>query len=114
MKIWAVQNGTSVKQLMILPQFKSSITALSWVGHGGSGNGGLLAIGMDDGLIELWRVSGGSAAPALRFHPFLCHVSTVHRLAWRRNNIEDGDGIMQLASCGADHSVRVFRVSISR
>lgn len=113
-KIWAVQNETSVKQLMVLPQFKSSVTALSWVGRDRSGNDRLLAVGMDDGLIELWSLSDGSATLALRFDPFLCHVSTVHRLAWRRNNVKDGDGTVELASCGADHSVRVFQVNINR
>ncbi|XP_058091414.1 elongator complex protein 2 [Magnolia sinica] len=112
-KIWAVENGDSVRQLMVLPQFNCSITALSWAGCDRSGNDGLLAVGMDDGLIELWSLSRGAAAPSIRFDPFFCHVSTVHRLAWRRNAMESGDcRTLQLASCGADHSMRVFQVSI--
>ncbi|XP_038987396.1 elongator complex protein 2 isoform X2 [Phoenix dactylifera] len=121
-KIWAIENGSSVKQLMTLPQFRDSVTALSWVGRDPACNAGLLAVGMDNGLIELWSLSGGrpatacgsellpfSAVLAVRFDPFLCHISTVRRLAWR--NFDDSDSrALQLASCGADHCVRVFEV----
>lgn len=121
-KIWAIEDGSSVKQLITLPQFRDSVTALSWVGRDPACNAGLLAVGMDNGLMELWSLSGGrpatgcgseflpfSAVLAVRFDPFLCHVSTVHRLAWR--NLDGGDSrALQLASCGADHCVRVFEV----
>ncbi|KAJ0987588.1 hypothetical protein J5N97_005944 [Dioscorea zingiberensis] len=120
-KIWTIQGDSSVKQLVTLPPFRDSVTALSWTGCDRSKNSGLLAIGMDNGLIELWHLSGGRipgrqteltpfiAEPAMRLDPFLCHVSTVHRLAWRS---PDADNLktMQLASCGADHCVRVFEV----
>ncbi|KAK1269256.1 Elongator complex protein 2 [Acorus gramineus] len=122
-KIWAVENETSVKQLIALPQFSSSVTALSWVGRDRLNNVGFLAVGMESGLIELWNISGRktandglaptnvSAGLALRFDPFLCHVSTVQRFAWR--NSEAGDsGSMQLASCGDDNCVRVFKVHV--
>ncbi|XP_077216433.1 elongator protein 2 isoform X2 [Tasmannia lanceolata] len=110
-KIWAVEKESCVKQLMTLPQFNNSITALSWVARDRSGVDGFLAVGMDDGLIELWSLSGGCVAvPAMRFDPFLCHVSTVHRLAWRNSEAEGDCRTLQLASCGADHSVRVFQV----
>ncbi|GFZ16036.1 elongator protein 2 [Actinidia rufa] len=56
-KIWAIENGSSVKQLMTLPLFGSSVTALSWVGLDRSSSNGLLAVGMENGLIELWRIS---------------------------------------------------------
>ncbi|XP_031477273.1 elongator complex protein 2 [Nymphaea colorata] len=129
-KIWTVivspDEEACVKQLMVLPQFASSVTALSWSGGVGLCNG-LLAIGMEDGLIELWSTSTEktasdslvpskfSARPAFRLHPFLCHASTVHRLAWRKNHEEDtgGEMTLQLGSCGADHTVRVFDVKIS-
>ncbi|XP_010932527.2 elongator complex protein 2 isoform X1 [Elaeis guineensis] len=121
-KIWAIEDGSSVKQLMTLPQFRDSVTALSWAGRDAACNAGLLAVGMDNGLIELWSLSSGrpttgcgsellpfTAVLAVRFDPFLCHISTVHRLAWR--NLDDGDSrVLQLASCGADHCVRVFEL----
>eukprot|EP00262_Sarcandra_glabra_P002511 TRINITY_DN1286_c4_g2_i1.p1 TRINITY_DN1286_c4_g2~~TRINITY_DN1286_c4_g2_i1.p1 ORF type:complete len:837 (-),score=127.72 TRINITY_DN1286_c4_g2_i1:122-2632(-) len=122
-KIWAVEKQTSVKQLMALPPFNSSVTALSWGSRDRSMNKGILAVGMENGLIELWSLSGGrisagcvdpsdfEAILMVRFDLFMCHVSTVHRLSWRKSEDENCES-MQLASCGADHSVRVFQVSV--
>ncbi|KAL7001094.1 hypothetical protein U1Q18_002247, partial [Sarracenia purpurea var. burkii] len=120
-KIWAIENGSSVKQLTTLPPFNSSVTALSWAGLDHLNGNGVLAIGMESGLIELWAlsfnrpgdgsslaVSGLTATLATRFDPFVCHVSAVHRLAWRNLEKSPDSGTMELASCGADHSVRVF------
>lgn len=85
-------------------------------------NAGILAVGMDNGLIELWSVSGGrdsagstpdsplSVACMLQFDPLLCHVSTVHRLRWREPSSTDEESALELASCGADHTVRLFEV----
>lgn len=121
MKIWGLENGCSVKQLMTLPPFKSSVTALSWMGLSRQNNHGFLAVGMESGLIELWSLSYSSdngnansltAACALQFDPFLCHVSPVHRLKWRTLEKSPDSRSMQLASCGADHCVRVFSVDL--
>lgn len=118
-KIWTVGKDSSVKLLMTLPQFSSSVTALSWAGLDSKKNNGLLAVGMESGLIELWslsvnRTDDGVAANVLaalvaRFDPLMCHVSSVSRLAWRKRKNKDCTSI-QLASCGADHCVRVFEV----
>lgn len=115
-KIWCVEDASSVKLLATLPQFRDSVTALAWMGRDRASNVGILAAGMDNGLIELWSVSGGrassgtqlSVACVLRFDPLLCHVSTVHRLRWRCST--DEKSTLELASCGADHTVRVFEV----
>lgn len=87
------------------------------MGHDRASNAGILAVGMDNGLIELWSVSGGRApdsplrvACTLQFDPLLCHVSTVHRLRWREPSSSDEKSALELASCGADHTVRVFEV----
>ncbi|ONM02641.1 Elongator complex protein 2 [Zea mays] len=115
-KIWCVEDASSVKLLATLPQFRDSVTALAWMGRDRASNAGIVAAGMDNGLIELWSVSGGrassgtqlSVACVLRFDPLLCHVSTVHRLRWRCST--DEKSTLELASCGADHTVRVFEV----
>uniref|UniRef100_A0A0E0AX08 Elongator complex protein 2 n=1 Tax=Oryza glumipatula TaxID=40148 RepID=A0A0E0AX08_9ORYZ len=123
-KIWSVQDSSSVKLLVTLPQFHDSVTALAWTGRDRASNAGILAIGMDNGMIELWNISGGRAstdssgsgssplsfACMLRFDPLLCHVSTVHRLRWQKSDSSDEKSALQLASCGADHCVRVFEV----
>ncbi|KAG2709425.1 hypothetical protein I3760_05G238900 [Carya illinoinensis] len=122
-KIWAVDKGSSVRQLLTLPQFNSSVTALSWFGFGRQGNDGFLAVGMESGLIELWSLSvkrtddgsiaaaGVATASVVQLDPFMCHVSAVNRLAWKNTKREDSRS-MQLASCGADHSVRVFEINV--
>ena len=131
-KIWAVDKGSSVKQLMTLPQFSSSVTALSWFALDDQRNNGFLAVGMESGLIELWSLSltrpedGSSttlpgvrvtAALFTRLEPFMCHVSSVQRLAWRRRTTSQASGgdckRILLASCGADHCVRIFEVNVA-
>lgn len=119
-KIWQVQNASSVKLLMTLPMFKASVTALSWLGTDRQTNLGLLAVGMESGLIELWSLSNTktetstilepNAALAMRFDPFMCHVSAVQRLKWRYAEKSEASTSLQLASCGADHCVRIFQV----
>ena len=123
-KIWTIENGSSVKQLMTLLQFSSSVTGLSWVGLHRQTNDGFLAVGMEDGLIELWSLSirrtedgtlampSVTAALVIRPDPFMCHISAVHRLAWRNPEKSEESRSMQLASCGADHCVRMFDVKI--
>lgn len=56
MKIWAVTAESSVKPLTTLSQFKSSVSVLLWVGIDPKCNG-FLAVGMENGLIELWSLS---------------------------------------------------------
>lgn len=123
-KIWAVDEGSSVRHLLTLPQFNSSVTAISWTGLGPQRNDGFLAVGMESGLIELWSLSvkrvqdggisaaGVAAALVRRLDPLMCHVSAVNRLAWRSPKSEDCKN-MQLASCGADNCVRVFDIAIN-
>lgn len=115
-KIWAVENESSVKPLLTLPPFSSSVTALSWLGLDRETKRGLIAVGMENGHIELWGVSTRTrdvtANLVLRLDPFMCHASTVQRLAWRyQEKVEDCQN-MQLASCGADNCVRVFEVNV--
>lgn len=122
-KIWTIGKDSSVKLLATLPQFSSSVTSLSWAGLDSKRNDGLLAVGMENGLIELWSVAvnrsdnglaaGVVAALVVRLDPLMCHVSSVSRLAWRKRKNEDCSSIQQLASCGADHCVRVFEVNVN-
>ncbi|KAL6543797.1 hypothetical protein OROGR_010294 [Orobanche gracilis] len=122
-KLWNFEKGSSVKLFMTLPTFKSSVTALSWLGVDRRTNLGLLAVGMESGLLELWRLSNTksenssiavvpNAALAVRFDPFICHVSTVQRLRWEKAAKSEDCTSVQLASCGDDHCVRVFQVSV--
>ncbi|KAM7274907.1 hypothetical protein ACFE04_016773 [Oxalis oulophora] len=122
-KIWAVENESSVKQVLTLPTFRSSVTALSWVGLERQNNSGCLAVGMENGGIELWSISlkrnndsvigveGATASLISRLDTFMCHASGVSRLAWRHGEKREGSGSLQLASCGEDNCVRVFEIN---
>ncbi|KAK8699316.1 hypothetical protein V6N13_115404 [Hibiscus sabdariffa] len=124
-KIWGVEKTSSVKHLLTLPPFNSSVNALSWVGLGQQRDHGLLAAGMETGLLQIWslHVERGNgtgslstpsvtAAPIIRLDPFMCHVSAVNRLAWKNHENNEKCTSLQLASCGADNSVRLYEVTI--
>lgn len=136
-KIWVVcdeEGGCTAKQIGILPVFKSSVTAVAWAPCT-IGESYLLGIGLEDGLLEIWKVKpiwvktedekvapctgnlvGFESSRFLQFNAFLCHTASVNRLAWKESNdlhkkLADGASNwehMKLASCGADHAVRVF------
>lgn len=42
----------------------------------------------------------------------ICHVLAVRRLRWRRKRDSDDSSCLQLASCGLDHSVRIFNMAV--
>ncbi|CAI9296803.1 unnamed protein product [Lactuca saligna] len=118
-KIWEVNKScsTSTIQLLItLPTFKTSVTALSWttpIPMNPVDNNGIIAVGMESGLIELWNLcftkNQKDSSLVIQFDPFMCHVSSVNRLAWR--DVDDSEST-ELASCGADHCVRIFKVTL--
>ncbi|CAM9004120.1 unnamed protein product [Rhodiola kirilowii] len=121
-KIWTVENSSSVKLLITLPTFNTSVTALSWVGLNRQTNYGLLAVGMENGLIELRSISistsqtesslTAKATIVQRLDPFMCHASAVNSLAWRFSTKNVDSESIELASCGADNCVRVYKVSV--
>ncbi|XP_024542072.1 elongator complex protein 2 isoform X1 [Selaginella moellendorffii] len=108
-KIWSIveqegdqeQEQAKVELLSTLPSFASSVTALAW------GSKDLLAVGMESGMIELWSVAA-KQAPSLvtRFDSQLCHAAAVNRLCWSEDQERS-----RLASCGADHAVKLFQVN---
>ena len=114
-KIWSIEKDAHVKQVLALPQFGSSVTAVAWTGLDQKEKSGCIAVGMESGLIELWNIkiketeeegTTATAALALRLEPFMCHVSAVNRLAWRPT--ESNRSLLRLTSCGDDNCVRVF------
>ncbi|KAK6931542.1 WD40 repeat [Dillenia turbinata] len=122
-KIWGVDNESSVKQLSVLPQFSSSATTISWACVDQLSNDGILAIGLESGLLELWSLlitradDGRTRMPSVpaclvQLDAFMCHTSAVNRLAWKTCDDSEESKSMQFASCGADHSVRVYEVYI--
>eukprot|EP00897_Mesotaenium_endlicherianum_P008744 jgi/Mesen1/7899/ME000420S07048 len=119
-----------------LPTFRSSVTALTWAPQELPDKAYILAVGTEEGGLSVWQ---GRRAPQKssseqdtqsitmtlmhEVDPFLCHVATVHRLRWRAgppleesgcppegNEEELGQVRLQLASCGADHAVRLTNI----
>ncbi|KAJ4881886.1 Elongator complex protein 2 [Raphanus sativus] len=117
-KIWSIEKDSRIKQVLALPQFGSSVTAVAWTGLDHEEKSGCIAVGMESGLIELWNIkiketeeegTTATAALALRLEPFMCHVSAVNRLAWRpTEKSESNQSLLRLTSCGDDNCVRVF------
>eukprot|EP00252_Welwitschia_mirabilis_P027284 TRINITY_DN9322_c0_g3_i1.p1 TRINITY_DN9322_c0_g3~~TRINITY_DN9322_c0_g3_i1.p1 ORF type:complete len:854 (-),score=210.17 TRINITY_DN9322_c0_g3_i1:1-2562(-) len=136
-KIWNVENvsekGRSVNAIAVLPQFSGSVTAVSWAPPTEFAED-LLAVGMENGRIELWKLDLGSGinnigemqseqtrkqvnvSKVVQFDSFVCHVAAIHRLVWKENlensKLSHSSSQLQLASCGADNTVRLFDVSL--
>lgn len=78
---------------------------------------GILAIGLENGLIQLWSVpisysdDNPPEPPSLAkaFGPQLCHIGAIKKLAWRPSRDDDG-GPLVLASCASDNGCRIFSV----
>ena len=79
---------------------------------------GILAIGMECGLIEIWAIPLGEKSSAdcaprvLHSIPVQdCHIGVVKKLAWRPPQ-KDEKGLT-LASCSTDHGVRFYQLNLS-
>ncbi|KAI8338158.1 WD40-repeat-containing domain protein [Chlamydoabsidia padenii] len=69
----------------------------------------LLAVGLENGQIQLWTTSKESPNDWTLWSQVdqrMCHVGVVRSLSWRSTN----NGRFQLASGGEDHSVRILNV----
>lgn len=71
-------------------------------------NGHLVAVGSEEGKIQLWWLSAPLDVVQKLYEvplPF-CHGKTIRRLLWRQQNQHANTTIFELASCGEDNSVR--------
>lgn len=78
----------------------------------------LMAIGLENGRIELWsfpidlNIGDITAQPILCLPVHTCHLGSITRLAWRPEK-DLSKKIMYLASCSADHGCRIHEVCLS-
>lgn len=121
-----------------LPPFPCAATAVAFAGAGAAPGGSgtaprhLLAVGLESGHVQLWRVDVGPAgtgtgsaatgvsASCVWASDDACrHAGTVNTLCWQESQEAEGEGEgeagregvaprLRLASCSDDHSVRVF------
>jgi WD40 repeat protein len=119
--------GPGQKPLATLPAFGAAVNAVALAAApapAGSVSAGaaaalLLAVGQEDGCIEVWRLQqqqlrdAGGGATAERLWGSGAeqrHAAAVRRLAWQGSM--QPDGALLLASCSDDHSVRVCACSV--
>ncbi|XP_073534712.1 elongator complex protein 2 isoform X3 [Phyllobates terribilis] len=83
----------------------------------------IISVGLDCGKINLYKwqyiITPNDWIKAYEIDQSLCHTLTVKQLCWRskpgRAGHDDPDNAewLQLASCGADHGVKIFNVNKS-
>ncbi|KAI8476311.1 MAG: hypothetical protein J3K34DRAFT_273301 [Monoraphidium minutum] len=134
-KLWDMDAacGPGSAPLCALPPFPCPVTAVALApAHAcraagaaeGAGEGAarhVAAVGLEDGGLQLWAVDvaagggggGGGARLLWAARPGEGHAAAVRRVAWGPEAAAaaggSGGGAL-LASCGEDHSVRVFEV----
>jgi elongator complex protein 2 len=131
-KLWKVQDteeggAQAVELYSFAPCFRreqkpDAVTALSFAPVPFDQDVAILALGLESGRIEIWKVplsaedSSVQATLVLNVDPFLCHIATVTKLAWRPHRAADGDASSKevslvLASSSLDHGCRIFEIS---
>lgn len=127
-KVWEVFEASEpgsfqVRLITALPLFKCSVTALAWAPLTKLN---ILAIGKEDGSLEFWKEKEKENPGSHQFSfytkvdTFLCHAATIHRLCWKglpTTTERDCHSLaletLQLASAGADHTVRIYNFHIT-
>lgn len=89
-----------------------SITAVAF-SHWNFGSSAeyLLAAGTDAGIIRLFCVGGSTFRELHALSTSQAHHLTVRKLAFRPENLT-GQRVVQLASCGDDHLVRICQINL--
>lgn len=117
-KIWRFNSNPStmdkniVIEDSILPIFTQSITAVSFAPNYNSTGYYILAVGMEDGSIEVWTAKNTDELQWNKYIAFdlhLCPTDVIRKLIWRINDTNQ----LQLAACSDDHSVRLYTVTIT-
>jgi elongator complex protein 2 len=105
-------NGTGGKS--------TAVTSLAFAPLKLGANLAMLAIGLENGLIQLWSVplkiqddssDAMQATLVSLFDPNMCHIGAISKLAWRPTS-NNGIKSLTLASCSLDSGCRLFDVQI--
>ncbi|KAL3924134.1 MAG: hypothetical protein SGILL_001230 [Bacillariaceae sp.] len=94
-----------------------AVTSLAFAPLEASSSMGLLALGFEDGLLQLWSVPLSSSENTLArlvtaFDSNTCHIGAVNSIAWKPSS-GCGNRSLTLASCSSDCGCRIFRIDIS-
>jgi len=110
-KLWSIDEGKVLARAQFNPA-KTPVTAVAFAPIVLNSNSYIVAIGYENGLIQVWKIVDGpeiSFALAANAPAEDCHADTVKKISWRPLN-QNG---FQFVSCSADHSVRVFDVDLA-
>lgn len=114
-KVWKFQKEPTPALTEVLAlKFKQAVTAVAWVPRVNSSDY-VLAVGLENGGIELWRsdlkMADGAQTTTtqmLELHAQDVHVDSIKKLAW----VARSDKEYQLASGSSDGSVRLFSLRL--
>ncbi|XP_073486934.1 elongator complex protein 2 [Aquarana catesbeiana] len=116
-------NCVSVKPCSTLLDAGDSVTAVGVNKAVASLGSYIIAVGLECGKILLYKWESGITLndwmKSYEMDQSLCHTLTVKQVCWRskpgRAGHDDLDNAewLQLASCGADHSIKIFNVNRS-
>jgi elongator complex protein 2 len=117
-RLWRLGAEMSVQELYhFAPTFTrlgkpDAVTALSFAPKPPSGVSALLAVGLESGRLELWRLPlepGLLPVVVYSFPSWQCHAAAVTKLAWRPcRDAEQGQ--VMLASASLDHGCRIYEI----
>jgi elongator complex protein 2 len=118
-KVWRLASSDGTATISPLFTFEAtsrsgrkaeSVTAVSFAPIPSRGGDAVLAVGLDDGLVEIWSIGKEKVKMVNAIDPLSCHFATVTKLCWQP--VRDPRSKTQvLASSSKDHGVRLFRVS---
>jgi len=112
-KVWKLENGdkTEVRNVCTSNRFSSPVTALDAYSDS-VGKYGIVAVGLDDGLVYLYSVDGdGNIKQLLEVNPAKTPDGPITRLSFRPPRAADA-GRLYLAVGGTDHSVRILSFGV--
>jgi elongator complex protein 2 len=118
-KVWSLTESEKVLSPIVQLSFEASsrsstkaqsVTALAFAPLPLEDEKSLLAVGLEDGLIELWGVNGVSSYLVCVVDSSSCHSSKITKLCWRpKRDLEKKSFI--LASTSQDHGVRLHQIN---
>ncbi|XP_015587414.1 probable elongator complex protein 2 [Cephus cinctus] len=117
--IWStsIQNDNVVMPITSLDSKDNSVTAIAFAPLFVNMDAYVIAIGFDSGNIEIQKVVIESGNPVWKkyvtYNTSEAHHLTVKRLMFQPEGENSQKGILQLASCSCDHTVKIYQFNIT-
>lgn len=105
--VWLKSEAKDYQPSAVLDLPSSSVTALSFAQRALDDSSYLLAVGLESGIIHLYKFEGKTFELLKSLNHSEAHHDCVNKLEFRPNT-----ETLQLASCGNDHVVRIFDIKL--